>query len=86
LRQADRTRVVHQDIDTAEALDGGPHRGRIADVGRHGERRAAGCLDLGTRRVQSSRELGVRRGGLGEQHDVRAVACRAHGDRQSDAT
>ena len=47
------TRIVHQDIDLTEFLEGGCDEGidlrRVADVGRHDEASAAGSADEGRR-------------------------------------
>ena len=51
----------------------------------HGERLAAGLLDLLGRRVDGARQLGVRLGGLGGDDDVGAVARGAQADGLADA-
>ena len=87
--QADRARVVDEDVDAAERCDGrgdrGLHRGLVADVAGDRQRLAAGLLDLRGRGVDRSRQLRIRRGGLGRDRDVGAVARGAHGDREPDA-
>ena len=79
-READRAGVVDQDVDAAEALHRLRHRGghrvssRMSRVQR--QRLAAGGLDLLGRGVDGAGQLRVRLGGLGQQHDVGAVARR----------
>ena len=84
----DRARVVHADVDAAEAIDGLGHRVLdrllVADVAGDGQGGTAGLLDLRGGRVDCALELRVRLGGLGDQRDVGAVARRPQGDRETD--
>ena len=87
--EADRARVVDEDVDAAEARDGRRDRrldGRlVAQVAGDRQRLPAGGLDGARRVVDGAGELRVRRVGLADERDVGAVPRRAHRDREADA-
>jgi len=87
--ERDRARVVHAQVDAAEAVHRLRHRRRHlvleADVADDGQGLAAGRLDLRRRGVDRAGELGVRLVGLGHQRDVAAVGGNALGDLEADA-
>ena len=87
--QIDGARVVDEDIDAAEGLDGPGDRvidlGLLADVDLERQRLAAGRLDLLGRAVNGAGQLGMRLDGLGGDRDVGAVARGAQRDGQADA-
>ena len=81
--------LLTHDVDAAEVLDGGVdgalHVLFLAHVADHRDALAAGGLDVGHGGVHGAWQLGVRLGGLGQQHDVGALLGRAQRDRQPDA-
>ena len=87
--QADGAGVVDQHVDAAEGgdglLDGALDLRLVADVGGDRQGAAARALDLLGRGVDGARELRVRLGGLGGDHDVGAVRRGPEADRQADA-
>ena len=89
-RQADRARVVDQDVDPAEGgdrlLDGRCDLVLCADVDDERQRPAPGLLDRACRRVDRSGKLGMWLGGLRRHDHVGAVAGGAQRDRKADPT
>ena len=81
--------LLTHDVDAAEVLDrgvdGALHVLFLAHVADHGDALAARGLDLGDGGVHGAGQLGVRLGGLGQQHDVGAALGGAERDRQADA-
>jgi hypothetical protein len=87
--ERDGAGVVHEDVDATEGLDGlgdgGVDRRVLADVHGDRERLAARLLHVLGCRVDRARQLRVRLGRLGDDHDVRAVLGGAEADGVSDA-
>jgi hypothetical protein len=87
--QSNGTGIVHQDVDTTEPPDGLGNGGfdafLVTNVHDKRERLATSSLNSGSRCINRTLETRVRVGGLGCNHDVRAVACGSEGNCKSDA-
>ncbi len=86
--QPDRAGVVDQDVDAAEGIDGGGHRGAhlllFADVALERQRAPACGLDRRRGAVDGARQFGIGHVRLGGNGDVGTVAGGAQGDGQAD--
>ncbi|MNI72302.1 hypothetical protein D3C73_1282360 [compost metagenome] len=88
--QLDGACVVHRRIDTAEMLiglgQGLMHGNLVTHVHLQGQRPATGGLDFLGNTVNRPRQLGVRLGTLGGNHDIGAIARGAQGNLATNPT